>query len=115
MEEPPINYYSKNDYIYQYVDSTFAANESYCNAPANTVSCGPVLTDKPEVQKLDCLKKEYCINKKNSTNDLNRANVHLGAEGRFLDTKIKHNDLLETTVSYSIGLLGVIIFIFLHR
>lgn len=115
MEEQPINYYSKNDYIYQYVDSTFAANDLDCDNTEKTGSCGPVLTGKTEAQKLDCIKKEYCINKKNSTDDSNRANVHLGAEGRFLDTKIKHNELLETTVSYSIGLLGVIIFIFLHR
>jgi hypothetical protein len=115
MEETPINYYSKNDYIYQYVDSTFTPTDEYCSTSGNDVSCGKDITRKTDAEKRECIKKEYCINKTSSTNGSNRANAHLGAEGRFLDTKIKHNELLETTVSYSIGLLGVILFIFLNR
>lgn len=115
MEEQPINYYSPNDYIYQFVDSSTKPPDAYCTNPENTVSCGNDITSKTDDQKTDCIKKEYCINKNNEKYDVNRANAHLGAEGRFLDIKKENKDLLETTVCYSIGLLGVVVFLFLHR
>ena len=106
MEEPPVHYYSPNDYIYQSVGSNLAPNDSYCSLIENTVSCGP---NNPSD---DCIKKEYCINKKYAEDNTNK---HLGAEGRFLDTISQNKSLLETTICYSVGILGVVVFLFLNR
>jgi hypothetical protein len=114
MEDPPIHYYSPNDYIYKFVDSDLALNDDDCNKLENTVSCGVDITGKSGEDIIKCIKKEYCINKKYAINDSNNLKKHLGAEGRFLDTKSEHDNLLEITMSYSIGLLGVIAFLFLN-
>jgi hypothetical protein len=101
MENPNIVAYSQNDFIW----TTMAT----IDCPTN-VSCTKIDGSATDIEK--CLQYEYCRNKDYSNQVLNGPANHIGAQGRFIDSKDDYNINLQTTINLGIGILGIGIFIF---
>ena len=95
MEEPTVNSYSPNDFMYMAVDTT-----------TNPISCP---------SSADDLSKAYCQNVEHAQMIASAQASHSGAQERYIDTKNNYNMQLLTSFNLGIGIIGIGVFIFYNH